>query len=41
VDFYLREDWSRIDIKDPVHYFWSRAGVTAKIRGEIEAILNR
>lgn len=40
VDMYLWEDWSRASILDPVHYFWSRGGVTAKIRGEIEAILN-
>jgi hypothetical protein len=27
-------------LKDPVHYFWSRAGVTPKIRGEIQRIFD-
>jgi hypothetical protein len=26
-------------LADPVQYFWSRGGVTAKIRGEIQRIL--
>ena len=39
MDMYLWEDGSRASILDPVHYFWSRGGVTAKIRNEIEQIL--
>ena len=41
MDMYLWEDGSRATILDPVHYFWSRAGVTAEIRGRIEQILGR
>ena len=40
VDMYLWEDGSPAKILDPVHYFWSRAGVTPQIRGKIEAILS-
>lgn len=42
VDMHLWERdgrWWRGDLKYPVQYFWSRAGVTAKIRGELERIL--
>lgn len=41
VDFYIWEDGSPATVHDPVHYFWSRAGVTTTIRGQIEAILNQ
>jgi hypothetical protein len=39
INFYLDEFWSRVTIGDPVRYFWSRAGVTTKIRKEIEDLL--
>jgi hypothetical protein len=38
-DITLWEDWGREPLISPVHYFWSRAGVTPEIRGKLEQIL--